>query len=542
MTQKKGDRSVALRSSSTTRHRPPFKRWLPLSAVLILIAALVLFFTVLAARSNHAELKSYLFAALVGALTFAIFLLIRYLLILRTETRDAVMTLLTAGREFKSVFQNVLDGILILDRSGLCLEANPAALAMLRIDREQLLGRSLSDFYSDPETFTLNWNVFLDEKYQRGSAELVRGDATPLFVEYTAAADHLPNQHIMFICDVTEKVKAERSLKESENRFQQMANNIQEVFWMLEADTKDIIYVSKAYETITGHTLSEIYSRPSSYKELVHPEDRTRFIAKLEDAVFTGRFDEEFRIVRPDGGIRWIWSKGFIVDDSPETARRIAGIALDITSRKVAEQETAKHLAVAEAAQAEADALRKATLTLTKNLRMDQLLDALLQTLHPIVPFDSASVLLLETPDEFLVAREMPLPANRKNLLIIGMNHSRFLQDATLGRKSIFLENTQNEPEWREHAAFGCARSWICIPLVVSENLVGLLSVCSKEPGRFTRDHFKFAKSLALSAAVAIQNARLYESVAIYASELEVQLKKLKETQSALEQTRSRGT
>jgi len=71
---------------------------------------------------------------------------------------------------------------------------------------------------------------------------------------------------------------------------------------------------------------------------------------------------------------------------------------------------------------------------------------------------------------------------------------------------------------------------------------VGLLSVCSKEPGRFTRDHFKFAKSLALSAAVAIQNARLYESVAIYASELEVQLKKLKETQSALEQTRSRGT
>jgi len=277
---------------------------------------------------------------------------------------------------------------------------------------------------------------------------------------------------------------------------------------------------------------------------LVHPEDRTRFIAKLEDAALTGRFDEEFRIVRPDGGIRWIWSKGFIVDDSPETARRLAGIALDITSRKVAEQETAKHLAAAEAAQAEADALRKATLTLTKNLRMDQLLDALLQTLHPIVPFDSASVLLLETPDEFLVAREMPFPANRKNLLIIGMNHSRFLQDATLGRKSIFLENTQNEPEWREHAAFGCARSWICIPLVVSENLVGLLSVCSKEPGRFTRDHFKFAKSLALSAAVAIQNARLYESVAIYASELEVQLKKLKETQLALEQTqaRSRGS
>jgi GAF domain-containing protein len=71
-----------------------------------------------------------------------------------------------------------------------------------------------------------------------------------------------------------------------------------------------------------------------------------------------------------------------------------------------------------------------------------------------------------------------------------------------------------------------------------------LLSVSNKESGRFTREHLKLAKSLALSAAVAIQNARLYERAEIYASELELQVKLLKETQAALEQTqsRSRGT
>jgi ATP dependent DNA ligase-like protein len=71
-----------------------------------------------------------------------------------------------------------------------------------------------------------------------------------------------------------------------------------------------------------------------------------------------------------------------------------------------------------------------------------------------------------------------------------------------------------------------------------------LLSVSSKESGRFTREHLRLAKSLALSAAVAIQNARLYERAEIYASELELQVKLLKETQAALEQTqsRSRGT
>jgi len=62
------------------------------------------------------------------------------------------------------------------------------------------------------------------------------------------------------------------------------------------------------------------------------------------------------------------------------------GVAQDVTSRKTAEAEIAKHWAAAEAARAEADALRKATLTLTENLRMDALLDTLLQTLRTIVP------------------------------------------------------------------------------------------------------------------------------------------------------------
>jgi len=325
-----------------------------------------------------------------------------------------------------------------------------------------------------------------------------------------------------------------------------MANNIHEVFWMLKADTKEIVYVSDAYETITGHSLAEIRENPSSYKELVHPEDRARFLAKLEEAGITGKFDEEFRIVRPDGMSRWIWSKG-----SPAPAFQaggaplwLVGIAQDITSRKHAEQEIAKHLAEAEAARTEADALRKATLTLTQNLKMDALLDTLLQTLHTIVPYDSACVMLTDTDHSFLVARQIPRETTRKNVVTLEVSDYHFLQKVLFTRDSVLVENTRNESEWRDSPAFGAARSWICVPLVVSEQLVGLLSVSNKEPGRFTREHLKLAKSLALSASVAIQNARLYERAEIYASELELQLKLLKETQAALEQTqgRSRGT
>jgi hypothetical protein len=59
-----------------------------------------------------------------------------------------------------------------------------------------------------------------------------------------------------------------------------MANNIQEVFWMMNANTKEIVYVSEAYEAIRGHSRAVIRENPSSYKEIVHPENRARFLTK----------------------------------------------------------------------------------------------------------------------------------------------------------------------------------------------------------------------------------------------------------------------
>ena len=529
---------------NTDRTPGLLKNWLRTSAFLIFLAAVILFGTIFAAKFYHLPLTSYFLAAVLAALSFAIALHARFLILLRRENQKTANTLHATGREFKSIFQNALDAILILDDQGTCIEANPAAFAILGAEQQQLLGHSLGEFYSNPQNFAENWASFLQKKYQRGSADFVRSDGSPLFVDYTAAADYIPGRHVVILCDVTQKVNAERCLKESEDRFQLMANNIQEVFWMMNANTKEVVYVSEAYEAITGHPLAEIRENPSSYKELVHPQDRARFLTKLEEAGITGKFDEEFRIVRADGVSRWIWCKGSPAGDATGSAPWLVGIAQDITSRKHADQQIAKHLAEAEAARAEADALRKATLTLTRNLRMDELLDALLHTLLTIVPYDSACVLLTDTEGSFLVARQMPRETNRKNVVILEVSHHHFLEKVLMTRNSVLLENTRDEPQWRDSPAFGGARSWICIPLVVSEHLVGLLSVSSKESGRFTREHLRLAKSLALSAAVAIQNARLYERAEIYTSELELQVKLLKETQAALEQTqsRSRGT
>ncbi|MGB6883345.1 MAG: PAS domain-containing protein, partial [Candidatus Acidiferrum sp.] len=93
---------------------------------------------------------------------------------MRRDNKKTVTVLDSTGREFKSIFQNALDGILILDDQGICIEANPAAFAILGADQEQLLRHSLGEFYSNPQTFANNWASFLQKKYQRGSAEFLR--------------------------------------------------------------------------------------------------------------------------------------------------------------------------------------------------------------------------------------------------------------------------------------------------------------------------------------------------------------------------------
>src|SRR5262249_52585506 len=160
------------------------------------------------------------------------------------------------------------------------------------------------------------------------------------------------------ICDVTERLNAETSLKESEERFQHMANNIQEIFWMMDASTQELTYVNRAYGTITGYSVESIRTNPSSYQELIHAEDRVGVLSKLREAVTSGALDEEFRFTRADGTVRWTWVKGFLVASDPEP-RWLVGTAQDITSRKQAEMKISEQLDAVEAARAEADALRK---------------------------------------------------------------------------------------------------------------------------------------------------------------------------------------
>ena len=330
------------------------------------------------------------------------------------------------------------------------------------------------------------------------------------------------------------------ALKTTAEELQQMAGNIQEIFWSVDAQRKKILYVNQAYEVITGRTCQSLIQNPASYKEMIHPDDRDRVIQKLDEAPRTGVFDERFRITTPEGEVRWVWVRGFPVRNPDGTITRLVGTALEITAQKQAEEQVATNLAMAKSAWAEEEALRKATLSLTQDLHMDNVMGALLRSLADVVPYTCARVLVPEGGPHWLALGERVSPeppkASWKPPLTIIDDQSPFLKRISESKKSVLIQDTTKEKDWQSFKGHKQLRSWLSVPLLASGEYLGILSVGHTEPNHLTEDHLRRAELLAIPAAAAIENARLYARAEIFASELEKRLTDLNAAEKALQQ------
>jgi PAS domain S-box-containing protein len=526
-------KSSSLSPRATLSHSwSAWLRWSSIAALVISIGLLALSITT---HNYRAIFGNHFIPLLLVALSFAVFLNIRAFVTLRKEHEQVDQAFRATACESASIFQHVLDGVIIVDNDGNCLDANPAATTILRVSADDLIGRAIVRFVPGCTEFGKTWSSFVQRGERRCTLELIAGDGTTFFADVAVTTDYLPGRHVLILCDVTDRTRAEIALRESEQRFRHMADNIQEIFWMMDSDTQEVLYVNPAYSSITGCNIESLQQNPSSYRDLIHPEDRIRMVSRLQDLAQQGTLDEEFRFIHASGETRWAWAKGTLAVGK-SGKRWLVGTAQDITSRKRAEMKITEQLDLVDAARAEAEALRKATLALTRNLAMDLVLDTLMQCIFDLVPYDRATVLFLEDGAELMVAREAPRNIPKRIGLAFSSSCSVFVQRILYEKQAILLSETSKHDEWQDIQPFEGVQSWLGIPLVAGGRVLGVLSLGAQAPCKFTTEHLRVAKSLAIPATVAIQNARIHERAEIYAAELELRLEELREAKNALQQ------
>jgi len=128
------------------------------------------------------------------------------------------------------------------------------------------------------------------------------------------------------------------TLAEMVERFEQVVNNITEVFWLSDMPKNQILYISPGYERVWGHKCEELYRDPKSWAESVHPDDREEIIKRSLADQAHGDYDVEYRIIRPDGAVRWIRDRTFPVRNYQGEIYRIVGLTEDITERQRTEE------------------------------------------------------------------------------------------------------------------------------------------------------------------------------------------------------------
>ncbi|HSH95548.1 MAG TPA: PAS domain S-box protein, partial [Roseimicrobium sp.] len=236
-------------------------------------------------------------------------------------------------------------GVLLSDEQRQIIYANPAFTLLTGFPSFEAVGRNcgfLQGAETDRATVRKIHEALEVRRSFEGELLNYRKDGTSFWnhLSITPVLDEHGNvvNFIGVLQDVTARRRAAEDLQASEERFRQIAENIQEAFWMTDPATHSLLYISPAYETIWGRRCADILKNPSDWLKAIHPDDRGR-VAAASKRQLQGNYDEVYRVVRPDGSIRWVRDKAFPIRDQAGKVYRIVGTAEDITeTRKLEEQ------------------------------------------------------------------------------------------------------------------------------------------------------------------------------------------------------------
>ncbi|HWP57553.1 MAG TPA: PAS domain S-box protein [Candidatus Acidoferrales bacterium] len=452
--------------------------------------------------------------------------------------REINKTLAASDRRLRTIIEKAPECIKVIARDGTLLEMNPAGLAMIEAESaDEVVGntvygiiapehrdafRRLTEQVFQGAEGTLDFEVV----GLKGTRRWLTTKVVPLFNDRNEVAASLGITR-----DITGDRQKQELLQESEEKFRQIAENIREVFWMTDPEKTRMLYISPAYEKIWGRSCESLYDAPLSFLEAIHPEDRARVEGALRNQI-DSTFEEEYRIIRPDGSLRWIRDRAFPVRNRAGEVYRIVGIAEDITERKLAEQEKERNLG-------RIRALHEIERAISSTLDLKTVLYVLLQNLDQFLAFPTVSAVRLIQENgalDTVACRNLDL-----DLWIRQFHESAPAAAVIATRAPVMIRDLRSVPQTTINTF--CRRhglaSYLGLPLLAKDQLLGVLCVFTREQHEFNAQEVEFLMALAGQAAIAIHNAQLYERTKRQSRELEemaANLRRREQTQTLLKE------
>ena len=252
-----------------------------------------------------------------------------------------------AEGNYRAIFEAANDAIFVHDaETGEIVDANAQAKETFGYGPAELVGRSAGALSVGRPPYTEADALRRVRRAAGGSPQLFEWLARDrwgreLWVEVSLKRATLGGRErvLAIVRDASARKRAEAETRDSEERFRQMADNVREVFWLYDRREHRMLYVSPAFEAIWGRPAALLYEHFEDAVKTIHPDDRAQAEAEYVRMLDTGEDTvREYRIVRPDGEVRWIADRTFAVRDADGEIYRIGGIAEDITERKAAEE------------------------------------------------------------------------------------------------------------------------------------------------------------------------------------------------------------
>jgi PAS domain S-box-containing protein/putative nucleotidyltransferase with HDIG domain len=295
--------------------------------------------------------------------------------------------------------------------------------------------------------------------------------------------------------DITDRKQVEAAIRESEERLRQIADTLEDTSWITDWETHKTLFASPAYEKVWGRSLQDLYEDRRNWVDAIHPDDRTRAWENFKKLKPDEIYDEEYRIIRPDGTARWIRDRGYPVLDENGKAYRVAGIAQDITEKKQREREM--------------ETIANVSLALRSASSPDEMIPIIFEQMISILDADGAAYISIDPCANYYITEAgCGIWADFNQAKI----DPRGITSQVIDSGETFVNNqakSHPDPRDSQPAYTGRANAVACMPLIAHDEVIGALWIGRNDP--FTDESLRLLNSIANIAANAIQRATLHE-------------------------------